>query len=258
MALVASGIVLSSTLSGRDQAVVELVGRFRQLSAAHIGSILFAGSASKTPLDRCLKRLVEQRYLARLARPVGGDGGGSAQFVYQLGRAGWRLLGKSGAYWVPRAVNRHTLAIADCYVQLCRAERAGEVAVLAFEPEPLCHVNVGTIQLTPDAFAEIGVRALNAKFSFWLEVDRGTEHGQVIKDKCIRYWRAYKLWEGAVFPYVVFVVPDESRRQEVCRVVAGGPDQAQDIFQVTLMDQLTEVIQGKLCTGICANRGKRH
>jgi hypothetical protein len=158
----ASGIPASLSarpvLTARDRTVVELVGHFRQLTAGQVAAALFADQVSKTPLDRTLKRLVERRYLARLARPVGGDGGGSAQYVYQLGRAGWRLLGKPGEYWPFRAVNLHALAVADCFVALTVADRAGDCTLLAFEPEPGCHVTTGGVQLTPDARAEVGYR----------------------------------------------------------------------------------------------------
>lgn len=235
---------LRPVLSARDRAVVELVGRFRQLTAGQVAAELFAGHASKTPLDRTLKRVVERRYLARLARPVGGDGGGSAQYVYQLGRAGWRLLGKPGEYWPFRAVNLHALAIADCFASLRAAERTGQCALLSFEPEPNCHVTVGGVQLTPDAYAEVGYRERGVRLWAWLEVDRGTEHGATIKEKCVRYWRAYKQWDGEVFPSVLFVVPDEQRARQIEQVIAGGPDEAQTLFHVGLFSTFVDVLQG--------------
>lgn len=225
---------LRPTLPARDRAVVDLVGRFRQLTAGQIAAVLFADQVSKTPLDRCLKRLVERRYLVRLTRPVGGDGGGSAQYVYQLGRAGWKLLGKPGEYWVRRAVNLHTLAVADCFVALTGAERAGQCMLLAFEPEPGCHIEVGSVTLTPDAYVEVGYRERGVKLFVWLEVDRGTEHRETIKEKCVRYWRAYQQWAGEVFPTVLFVVPDEDRLRQIEQVIAGGPDEAQALFHVGL------------------------
>ncbi|HEX3779025.1 MAG TPA: replication-relaxation family protein [Pseudonocardiaceae bacterium] len=231
-------------LSARDRAMVELVGRFRQLTASQLGVALFAGQASKTPLDRTLKRLVERRYLARLARPVGGDGGGSAQYVYQLGRAGWRLLGTRGKYWPFRAVNLHALAVADCFTSLAAADRAGECALLRFDPEPACHVAVGAVTLTPDAYVEVGYRHRGVKLSVWLEVDRGTEHRETIKEKCVRYWRAYQQWESEVFPSVVFVVPDEQRARQIEQIIAGGPAEAQAIFDTGLFSTFTEVIRG--------------
>lgn len=121
-------------LTPRDAEVVELVGRFRQLSAGQIRALVFGTQTSKTPLDRSLQRLLQGRYVARLDRLVGGLGGGSGQYVYQLGRAGWRLLGKGGAYRPQRQLSWHTLTIADCFVQLTALERNGRLAVLAFEP----------------------------------------------------------------------------------------------------------------------------
>jgi hypothetical protein len=236
--------MLGSVLPPRDRAVVELVGRFRQLTAGQIGRLLFFEQASKTPLDRCLKRLVERRYLTRLARPVGGDRGGSAQYVYQLGRAGWRLLNKQGTYWAPRSVNLHALAICDCFVGLTLADRAGQCALLRFDPEPACHVVVGAVTLTPDAYVEAGYRDRGVKLSVWLEVDRGTEHRETLKEKCVRYWRAYQQWESEVFPSVVFVVPDEQRARQIEQVIAGGPAEAQAIFDTGLFSTFTEVIRG--------------
>ena len=69
----------------RDVQVVELVGRFRLMTAEQIRSVVFPAQASKTPLDRALKRLTDAGYLTRLGRMVGGFGGGSGQYVYQLG-----------------------------------------------------------------------------------------------------------------------------------------------------------------------------
>jgi len=221
----------ASALSPRDHAVVELVERFRQLSAAHVRALLFPELASQTPLDRTLRRLVERKYLARLERLVGGAGGGSGQYVYQLGRQGWRLLGKSGNYFPYRAVNLHTLAIADCYVALKAEEAKGMVEVMKFVTEPGCHLSVSGISLTPDAYVEIGNRAQRMRYRYFVEVDRGTESAAKIQEKCQRYWRAYQRWDEAFFPQVLFVVPDERRRFEVERVVADGPsDEARSIY----------------------------
>jgi hypothetical protein len=223
----------------RDRAVVELVGRFRQLTAGQIGAVLFAGNGSQTPLDRCLKRLVERRYLARLSRLVGGDGGGSAQYVYQLGRAGCQLVSRPGRYWPLRAVNLHTLAIADCFVRLVEAERAGTCTILRFDPEP--DVPANGVTLTPDALVDLGYHERGMKTSHFLEVDRATEHRETIKDKCVRYWRAYQQWDGDVFPYVIFVVPDRERATVIRQVIASGPTEAQPLFQVFLASTFSDV-----------------
>jgi Replication-relaxation len=229
-------------LNQREAAIVALVGRFRLMTAEQIRAVLFPSQSSKTPLDRALLRLTAAGYLARLGRMVGGFGGGSGQYVYQLGRAGWRLIGKGGAYRPLRAIDLHTLMIADCFVQLHRLEQAGALTVITYQPEPSAHLTVAGTALTPDAYVEIGVHSPQRKFSYWLEIDRDTENPDNIRGKCTRYWRAYQAWDGEVFPYVVFVVPDSMRQRELQRVVSGGPAEAQPLFQITLLDSFAEVM----------------
>lgn len=231
-----------AALSPRDAQVVELVGRFRLVGAEQIRAVLFTTQSSKTPMDRALKRLTNAGYLARIGRMVGGFGGGSGQYVYQLGRAGWRLLGKGGGYRPLRVIDHHTLMIAECFVMLKRLERGGELTVLRYEADPASRRTVGDIPLTPDAYVELGVSALKRKYSFWLEIDRDTENAETIRGKCVRYWRAFQTWDGDVFPYIVFVVPDVTRRRELMRVVAGGPNEAQELFRVGALDTFTELI----------------
>jgi hypothetical protein len=90
------------------------------------------------------------------------------------------------------------------------------------------------------------VAATRQKFMFWLEIDRSTENSETIRGKCVRYWRAFQSWDGDVFPYVVFVVPDEIRRRELERIVAGGPDEAQALFRVYALDNFGELIHRNL------------
>jgi hypothetical protein len=233
-------------LSPRDGAVVELVGRFRLMTADQIRAVAFPAQVSKTPLDRVLLRLTRAGYLARLGRLVGGFGGGSGQYVYQLGRTGWQLLGKGGAYRPLRVADLHTLTIAECFVQLHQLEVRGECTVISYQPEPASHLNVGGTALTPDAYVEFGVHSPRRKFALWLEIDRDTENPETIRGKCVRYWRAYQAWPREVFPYIVFVVPDPMRQGEIERVIAGGPEEARALFRVELLDTFAEVIHRNL------------
>jgi hypothetical protein len=177
---------------------------------------------------------------------VGGFGGGSGQYVYQLGRAGWRLLGKGGGYRPLRIIDHHTLTITECFVILKRLERSGELAVLTYAADPASRQVVGEILLTPDAYTELGVAATRQKFAFWLEIDRDTENAEIIRGKCVRYWRAFQAWDGDVFPYIVFVVPDAARRRELERVIAGGPDEALQLFRVCELGSFGELIHRNL------------
>jgi protein involved in plasmid replication-relaxation len=237
--------VTRSLARARDERIVRDVARFRQLRAGQIEELHFWNLRSNTQLKRALRGLVASKHLVRLERPRGGVGGGSAQFVYQLGRAGWKLVNKQGDYWAPRAVNLHALAVADCFVQLNQAARGGTFEVLDFQPEPAAHVNIGTIQLTPDAVMQLGFgqRGHGDELAYWLEVDRGTEHADTIQDKCVRYWLAYQRWNPAeVFPFVMFVVPDAERVRVIERIIKGGPEEARHLFKVSTFDEFTTTL----------------
>lgn len=78
-------------LSPRDLALVQLVARFSQLAAPHLGEVIF-GERSCTPLDRALARLVRHNYLRRVGRRSTEDRPGSGGYVYELGKIGWAEL----------------------------------------------------------------------------------------------------------------------------------------------------------------------
>jgi protein involved in plasmid replication-relaxation len=233
-----SRVVSGARLPERDQAVVELVAKFKQMTVGQIRASLFAELASTTPIDRTLKRLVEKKHLSRIPRLIGGDHGGSGQYVYQLGRAGWKLVGKPGAYWAPQAVNLHTLTIADCYVRLLGTD----LEVVRFTTEPECHTAAGPVLLTPDAYVEVGNRATRLKQACWLEVDRGTERLDVIVEKCVRYWTGFQNWPDEYFPIAVFVVPDGRRKQAIERAFSDGPIESRHLFKCCVLVDLTKAL----------------
>jgi hypothetical protein len=242
----------------RDRQIITLTDRFKQLSSSHIQSLVFAGNASGTPCDRALKRLVEHKFLARIERrTVGGGHGGSGQYVYQLGRAGWDAVGREGRYYASTAVNYHSLAIADVFVSLKQAEQAGWLSVLTYATEPDCWATIAGYEVKPDLFVDMSVNGRN--IAHWLEVDLGTERQAHIKAKCDRYWHAFQRADGSewpVFPLVVFLVADEARKREIQSVidrmpklveyVKDGPDETLDpagLFKVVEQASYPQVLR---------------
>jgi len=221
--------------------VVEAVAQLGQLTARQIGELGgFAGLKSATPLKRTLKRLTDRGVLVRLQlRIVGGSGGGSTTFVYQIGRVGGRLLGLPRDYPRYSAVDDHMLDTAECLVVLKRLEHSGVLTVLDYQGEDAAYREVAGVKLTPDLYVRVRLHASGRQLFRHLELDRATERLGQIAEKCGRYFQAYKLWDsevhGAVFPRVLFVVPDERRQREIARVIAKQPQEARPIFQVCVM-----------------------
>ena len=139
---------IAMQLAARDLLIVRLVATFSQLTSAHVDALVFNDLASRTPCQRALRRLVRDRLLSRITRRLpGGAKGGSPQYVYQLGADGWHLFNR-GKYRPMRAVNYHTLAVADTYVQAVRAQQQGELTVTAFDTD--VRILAAGVEIRPD------------------------------------------------------------------------------------------------------------
>lgn len=172
---------------------------------------------------------------------MGGSRAGSGLYVYQLGRKATDFY--QGRYAPARAVNYHSLAIADCYLELRRLEAAGSVEIIGLSTEPDCHVSVGGRDLKPDMYVEIGRRE-RSKLYLWLEIDMGTESQARLREKMQRYYRAYDgipEGDGLQFPGVVFVAVDEDRRRELAWLLTQIPKQARHLFKVVAKEHLSEL-----------------
>src|SRR3954464_12362024 len=80
--------------SERDAAIINLVARLQHVTSRHIYELLFVphGISRNRCLD-VLARLDRQGYIARAEkRPLGGTRGGSAYYIYRLGRRGHFLF----------------------------------------------------------------------------------------------------------------------------------------------------------------------
>ncbi|MFI1354870.1 replication-relaxation family protein [Streptomyces sp. NPDC020898] len=217
-------------LSARDMEVVRVVGRFYQLASSHVATLLFPDTTG-TPVDRTLARLVRLEALNRIGRRATGPQGGAGAYVYQLGARGWWLLGREGRYRPYRSINHHALRVADVYVDLVTAERAGGIKILHAELEQ----PIGNAR--PDLTVELGLVQQRQKTSYAIEVDLGSEKPRIITAKCAAYIEAFKRGLRDPFPYVLFLVPDEWRKSEVSRVL-GRLAEGREVFSVGLFDEL--------------------
>lgn len=199
----------------RDLEILKLVGRFGQLKTSQISDILFADRFHTRAKD-VLKRLYDSKLLIRIDHTlVTVERGGSGEYVYALGRAGWQQV-YTGRYRVKQTIYPHTLDIADAYVKLLKAQRSGLLDGLVFKPESLASVTVGGQLLKPDAYVRYTVGGMQV--AYWLEVDKGTEHLTQIAGLIERYRQAYLNYDEAVdthqFIGIVLQVACEPRKAE--------------------------------------------
>lgn len=252
-------VELAGALSRRDRAIIETVARLRLTSSKQLERLCFATIANEPTrqrlVRRTLARLVERGVLGRLERRVGGVRAGAAGHVYYAAAAGQRLV----AYWQGQGLTRtrsphepgapfvrHTLAIAESYVDLVEADRQGDVELLGFESEPTCwrwFLGLGGARqwVKPDALVRLGVGEIETRS--WLEVDCGTEGRSALVRKCHAYLAAYRAGvEHEVFPRIVWTCTSERRAALLREVCSELPAEAWRLFAVTTPPQMVELL----------------
>jgi hypothetical protein len=251
---------LRTELGARDRNVLHDVDRFRLLTSRQLELLHFAGSA--TPLTaartarRVLRRLTAAGLLHRLERRVGGTYGGSSAYVYALTHAGSRLLDEGNGSDRPRRrlrepslpFLRHTLAIAELYVELVVQERLdGDLALLDVQTEPSCWRSWTRLDgdgevLRPDLYLALGVGEMELRW--FVEVDLASEHLPALRRKCRAYQAYYdsgveQTREG-VFPRVLWVAPDERRSAQIERLVEQERGLTPGLFAVATAEVARE------------------
>ncbi|WP_217241374.1 replication-relaxation family protein [Streptomyces sp. AC555_RSS877] len=217
-------------LAQRDFEVLKLTRTFSQLASTHITELLFSDRSHSVP-DRVLGRLVKLSYLSRVGRRATGEKGGAGAYVYQLGRAGRLLLGVDGR--LSRAVNNHSLMIADMYLELRRAERQGVLVIHDWAVERAVPPRVRA-----DLFVSVEYPAQRRRSSYFLEADLGTEPLRVIREKVAGYWDAVELSEDEYFPYVVFVAKERVRLLELERFFQGFDEELREMVSLAVVTDM--------------------
>lgn len=246
---------LARTLTERDLQILTDVGRFRLLTGLQLQHLHFGlDAAAARAARRCLKRLHEHRLLARLNRRVGGVRAGSDGYVYALGPVGDRLLDRSQPRRRVREVSDgfldHTLAVADVYVQLVRAARDGrDLTLERLDTEPACWRRLddnADTWLKPDLLTVLTTPA--NEFHSFVEVDCGSEHRPALLRKLRTYELAYRLGvvavDAAVFPRVVWLVPDDERARLLSGLISGTTSLTPQLYAVARQEQAVAALTG--------------
>jgi Replication-relaxation len=253
---------LTERLAGHDLVILQHVSTLRFVTGSQLTRLCFTAgpdpAANARAARRALLRLTRLGVLERLPRAIGGVRAGSAGFVYHLSPSGQRLAVKHGLLpeWHRRRSRvpgnlfvAHTLQVAELHTRLVERERSRRFELLELRAEPLCHRTydgLGTPApvLKPDSFLRLGLG--DYEYSFFIEVDRGTEGSQAIERQLDAYV-AYYL-SGAeqatrgVFPKVLWLTPSHERASAIADSVQRLPANGRAIFQVATFDQALDVM----------------
>jgi hypothetical protein len=239
-----------AALTDRERAILRTLGTIRVATARQLVS-LHCGDIGSRQGRAVLASLVERQVLARLKRVMGGARAGSSGYIYTPGPVGVRLLAptRRGRPWeVGTLFLAHSLAVSQLYTDLRLAERAERFELATFAGEPACwrtFYGLGgeRIILKPDAYLKL--RMDGAVDHWFTEMDMSTEARSTLARKAETYRRYWRQADMRVFPRILFVVPDEHRREVVTEVLSHQPADAWDLFQVaTMSEAVTRLAQG--------------
>lgn len=246
-------------LDAREMEILAAVDEFRLLSGAQLQALFFptgtvVGTRRRT--QATLKLLVDQKYLSRLDRRVGGVRAGSASYCYVLNTRGKRLIGHIDGR--VRALREpglsfvaHHLAVADVWVAIAQAERAGAVEVIERQTEPACWRRTpkafGSSEwLRPDLFLSLGIG--DYEWRWFIEVDLGTESLKRVERACQRYLAYYRSGveqaEHAVFPKVAWLANTARRREGIESAIGRLPIADRELFVVGSINQALHILKG--------------
>ena len=130
------------------------------------------------------------------------------------------------------------LAVSQLYVDLRQQEQRGKLELIEFQAEPACRRRYmsgdRSVTLKPDAYVVTAVGDFE-RYQF-AEIDRGTESLSVVRRKAeayVEYWRlGIEAERLGVFPQVVWLVPDKSRKVVLVRALARVPAEEWQMYEV--------------------------
>lgn len=248
-------------LSDRDKRVLNTIREYRYLTTDQIRRLHFIESATASAglraTSRNLKKLKEMELITSLKRRVGGVQSGSGSSVWRLAPAGEHLLNLTTDTIRPRRRNfepstyflAHTLAVSECYVRITEicGGRSVKLTEVQSEPDNWRPYNSGRklVALKPDLFVITKCDGYEDRWFF--EIDLATESPIRIIEKCRRYFDYYRTGieqkRHRVFPLVVWIVPDTTRKTSLSTHMKAEFSKLPNIFTVITPDELGKLIR---------------
>jgi hypothetical protein len=212
--------------------------------------------SARRAANRAAKRLYNGGLIIPLERRRGGVRAGSGSYIWSLTPAGARFLNMedpegrvSNRKFEPSAYFlEHTIAITELYLQLRSIDG---VALTDAQFEPQCWRGfpgvLGTQQaIKPDLYAVTSDSDYEDHWFF--ELDLASEAPSKVIRKCAQYQEYYlagaEQRKHGVFPLVVWIVPEERRRDSLQDHIARSVElRHKNLFTVILPDELEALIR---------------
>lgn len=250
----------ADSLLPREAAILTMLAALRVATADQLARVVFRDKSRPTSLrlaHRHISRLTDRGLIRSHPNLSPSHRSGPHDHVHVLTAQGTRVIGRAHGLgigqrksWHPSASRlEHWLTIGDLYVGLVEASQDDAFTIIKFDAEgdarrQYLDAAGRTRTIQPDAFVYLKTRDM--LLSWFVEVDRGSENPGRISEKC-RAYRNYELadleyQQHGVFPGVMFIVPDEHRKQKIDRVIAAQPADARGLFWVSTETEAVKLL----------------
>lgn len=202
---------------------------------------------------RHLRELRQRHLITKLERRVGGWQGGSQVAIWTLTTKGHRQLTGSRSRLRPHHFSttflEHSLAVTETRVLLHESAEQLQLQIMV-QSEPSCWRRYldaygNTVMLKPDLAVTVTSEAYVDRY--FIEVDRATENPARVVRKCWQYvqYRRSGAEQGGhgVYPAVVWLVPNEQRKQQIARSLAAEPKLPRELFQILTASELLPLVR---------------
>jgi hypothetical protein len=269
-----AGKPVAFVLTDRDLEILRVVNRYRYLRTGQIKRLVFPDNTTEQSARRRLKYLFHNGYLGRVM-PFVRIGEGSSETAYYLDRTGRAVLQQAGeeiaAYAAGGQVKHqfldHALDVSEFRVHLelalsdhpsveihrftadfeVKAHTTGAIGKKRYKLfDEVAHpVTKESYVVYPDALIILKGKGSLEQFQrlYFVEIDRGTEGLNVIKDKIIGYSLYLKQNVFAKFGkfkgFVVLLQTNSKKRAENIRHFLTGVDGAELVW-ITDAGQVTQ------------------
>ena len=254
---------LDQDITDRDRHILKSLQNCRYLTTLQIARLYCGQSINKRAAvraaDRSLTRLRDHNLIRSLQRRIGGVRAGSGSFVWALTPSGFKLLQLRAADNPQRKFFReptlhfmtHTLVISEAWLQLHEICCKNNMTLARVQFEPDCwrwYTTKGGRKavLKPDLYAV--TQGGGYEDCWFIEIDCDTETIARVMDKCDRFLEYLRTGaeqkQTGVFPNVVWIVPDEKRKNSVLKHLRMQYPHDQNVFLVILPDELEPLITG--------------
>ena len=245
--------------------ILQFLADARLATSSQLARLFFAESPTHRSQIRrsnlATKQLKEAGLIYHQPRKIGGWTKGSSSYIWSLTYKGWKKLKEVNSSISLRFRNRvdfsqnhveHTLAITEIFVELKELEQLGKIKLEEFHYEPkswryYSDIGGSSLILKPDAFAKITVGEYEDFYFF--ELDRSSESLTRIINTCKKYIHYYNTGieqrVNDIFPFVLWIVPDEQRKENISNAIHLKLNNFWQMFQVVTLDEFSQFIHGE-------------